>query len=108
LLFLRQPTSLTTAQATYLEHLCQHDAVVRTAYALAQDVTYMLRAREGVRLDTWIESTSESEVAEVRRFALGLTGDLAAVKAGLTLEYSNGQTEGVRRVTQMCISPARR
>ena|SRR3712207_4740162 len=54
----------------------------------------MLRAREGERLDTWIESTNERGVAEVRRFALGLTGDLAAVKAGLTLEYSNGQTEG--------------
>jgi transposase len=54
----------------------------------------MLRAREGAHLDTWIESTNERGVAEVRRFALGLMGDLAAVKAGLTLEYSNGQTEG--------------
>jgi len=94
LLLLRRPTSLTTAQATYLEHLCQRDAAVEAAYTLAQEFTHMLRAREGTRLDTWIESTNECGVAEVRRFAQGLMGDFAAVKAGLTLAYSNGQTEG--------------
>jgi transposase len=94
LLFLRRSTSLTKAQATYLEHLCQRDAVVETAYTLAQAFAHMMRAREGAHLDTWIESTNERGVPEVRRFALGLMGDLAAVKAGLTLEYSNGQTEG--------------
>ncbi len=94
LLFLRRPTSLTNAQATYLAHLCQHDAAVGTAYALAQEFTHMLRARAGTRLDTWIEATTKCGVAEVRRFALGLMGDYAAVKAGLSLEPSNGQTEG--------------
>jgi len=33
-------------------------------------------------------------IAEVRRFALGLHSDAAAVYAGLSLRYSNGQTEG--------------
>ncbi len=94
LLFLRRPASLTPAQTSYLAHLCQRDAVVETAYVLAQEFTHMLRAREGDRLDTWIESTNESGVAEVRRFARGLMGDLAAVQAGLTLAHSNGQTEG--------------
>jgi len=93
-LFLRRPTSLTTAQATYLAHLCQRDAAVEAAYTLAQAFAHLLRAREGAQLETWIESTNERGVAQVRRFALGLMGDLAAVKAGLTLEYSNGQTEG--------------
>ncbi len=54
----------------------------------------MLRTRAGTRLDTWIEATTKCGVAEVRRFALGLMGDYAAVTAGLTLEPSNGQTEG--------------
>jgi len=30
----------------------------------------------------------------MRRFALGLRNDAGAVHAGLTLSYSNGQTEG--------------
>lgn len=33
-------------------------------------------------------------VAELRRFAQGLLPDIEAVRAGLTLEWSNGQTEG--------------
>jgi transposase len=94
LLFLRRPTSLTTEQATYLKHLCQCDEAVGTAYALAQDFARLLREREGVRLDAWIETAGESGIEELRRFALGLQDDYAAVRAGLTLEYSNGQTEG--------------
>jgi len=37
---------------------------------------------------------AESEIAELRRFALGLRDDAAAVRAGLTRAESNGQTEG--------------
>jgi hypothetical protein len=50
LLFLRRPTSLTTEQVTYLEHLCRRDEGVARAYALAQDFAYLLREREGERL----------------------------------------------------------
>jgi len=94
LLFLRRPSSLSTEQAIYLDHLCQRDAAIGTAYALAQDFVYMLREREGERLDAWIAATAESGIVDVRRFALGLQEDFAAVRAGLTLPYSNGQTEG--------------
>jgi transposase len=94
LLFLRRPTRLTKEQATYLDHLCQRDAAIGTAYSLAQDFVHMLREREGERLDVWIAATAESGIADVRRFAQGLTEDYAAVRAGLTLPYSNGQTEG--------------
>jgi transposase len=94
LLFLRRPTNLTKEQATYLDHLCQRDAAIGTAYALAQGFVHMLRAREGERLDAWIAATAESGIAELRRFALGLQEDDAAVQTGLSLPYSNGQTEG--------------
>jgi len=94
LLFLRRPRSLTREQVTYVEHLCGRDETVATAYALAQDFARMLRAREDTRLDAWIEAACEGGVEELRRFALGLKGDDAAVRAGLMLEYSNGQTEG--------------
>jgi transposase len=93
-LFLRRPTSLTTEQATYLGQLCHRDEGVARAYALAQDFAYLLRERGGERLDAWIEQAANSGVEEVRRFALGLKEDYAAVRSGLTLPYSNGQTEG--------------
>ncbi len=39
-------------------------------------------------------SASGSGIAALRGFAIGLRADYAAVEAGLTLEWSNGQTEG--------------
>jgi transposase len=38
--------------------------------------------------------TTDSGTAELARFARGLQDDLTAIKAGLTLEWSNGGTEG--------------
>jgi transposase len=94
LLFLRRPTSLTADQALYLKHLCQGDEDLSTAYAMAQDFAAMLRERDGAHLDSWIEAACDSGIPEVRRFALGLKEAYAAVRAGLTLAYSNGQTGG--------------
>jgi len=54
----------------------------------------MLREREGERLDTWLAEAASCEVAAMQRFAVGLSDDYAAVQAGLTLPYSNGQLEG--------------
>jgi transposase len=94
LLLLRRPDRLTQEQAAFLEELCRRDLSVATAYALAQDFAGMLRERQGERLDEWVAQAVASEVAEVGRFAQGLAGDDAAVRAGLSLEYSNGQVEG--------------
>ncbi len=52
----------------------------------------MAHERRGERLDAWVTAASES--ADLRRFAAGLLLDKAAIQAGLTLEWSNGQTEG--------------
>jgi len=93
-LFLQRAERRTTEQVTYLEHIRQADASIAAADALTQDFLLMVRERQGERLDTWIEAAAGSEVAEVRRFALGLRDDDAAVRAGLTLVHSNGQTEG--------------
>lgn len=39
-------------------------------------------------------AATASEIAELARFAQGLQEDLQAIKAGLTLDWSNGVTEG--------------
>jgi transposase len=80
--------------ARYLEHLLRRDPTVATTYTLTQEFLTMVRELRGDRLDPWIEAVSERGPAELRRFALGLRDDYAAVHAGLTLRYSNGQTEG--------------
>lgn len=94
ILFVRPPTDLSPTQSLYLTHLCVTDAPIATAYMLTQAFATMVREREGARLSAWIAAAIDSDVAEMRGFARGLTTDLAAVSAGLTLPWSNGQTEG--------------
>jgi len=94
LLFLRRPDDRTDDQQAYVEHLLQEDATIAAAYAVTQDFATMLRQRQGERLDAWIEHAAHSGIEDLTRFALGLRDDYAAVQAGLTLAYSNGQVEG--------------
>ncbi len=53
----------------------------------------MVRKRQGVHLDRWIEAVSQSAIPELRSFVSGLLNDKEAVMAGLTLPYSNGPVE---------------
>jgi transposase len=54
----------------------------------------MVRERRGHDLEAWMAEAMHSGIDELARFARGLQEDLAAVTAGLTLEWSNGVTEG--------------
>lgn len=82
-------------QNAYLARLCQADPVIaRTAELMLRFAT-MLRERQGEQqLDAWLKQVEEQEVSELRSFAQGLRKDYAAVKAGLTLPWSQGQVEG--------------
>jgi transposase len=81
-------------QKKYLTRLCEADQEIREAYELVTDFTTMLRERQGERLDAWLEKVEVQGIAELKNFAQGVKRDYDAVKAGLTLEWSNGQTEG--------------
>ncbi len=74
--------------------VCAADATFAHAYTPTQEFAALLREREDDRLDTWIATASAIDVMEVRRFAIGLLPDKAAIHAGLTEEWSNRQTEG--------------
>ncbi len=54
----------------------------------------MLRRRAGERLPDWLAAAEASSIDELARFAGKLRVDQAAMQAGLTLRWSNGQTEG--------------
>jgi transposase len=94
LLFLRRPVDLTETQQALLKHLRDGDSTIAASYMLTQAFAEMLRERQGERLEAWIEEVARSDNRELRRFASGLQEDQAAVTAGLTLEWSNGPTEG--------------
>jgi transposase len=94
MLFIRCPDTLTDEEQVMVERICAADTIFATAHRLTQDFAALLRGREGERLDAWVAAACASEVTELRRFAQGLSLDDSAIRAGLTLEWSNGQTEG--------------
>jgi transposase len=81
-------------QQNYLTQLCEADQEIREVYELVIDFTTMLRERQGECLDAWLQKVEEQGVSELKNFAQGLKRDYEAVKAGLTLEWSQGAVEG--------------
>lgn len=85
---------LDDAEIVYLEHLRAKHAQLETACRLSLEFADLLRERKGAELDAWIERVTASGIQELNRFAAGLLAEEAAVRAGLTMAWSNGQTEG--------------
>lgn len=77
-----------------LQELYQASSRLSTLHTLVQSFGQIVRKREGHLLSDWKKQVAESELSEVQRFAKGLKRDEAAVLAGLTVIYSNGQVEG--------------
>ena len=80
-------------ERAYLRQLCAQDADIAQTYALTQTFVALMREQQGAGLERWIAEVEQQGCAELRRFATGLRDDLAAVTAGLTLNWSNGVTE---------------
>jgi transposase len=67
---------------------------LQTAVDLARESAVMLRQRLSQRFDAWLERAASSTLPAFHSFGASLRRDYAAVKAGLSLIWSNGQTEG--------------
>ena len=67
---------------------------MQTAYTLGQAFIAMVKARDVVAFEPWLTHTATVDLPELHSFAAGLERDGAAVRAALTLPYSNGQVEG--------------
>jgi transposase len=61
---------------------------------LALSFGTLVRGRGEASLDAWLDRVSDANVPEMRSFAAGLLKDEAAVRAGLSLAWSNGPVEG--------------
>ncbi len=92
-LVVARPEQRSAWQQAYLARLCERDPAIQQAYDLAQSFVTMVRHRMGTRLDQWFVDVQASDIAELKTFAAGLQRDYAAVKNGVTLAESNGQTE---------------
>jgi transposase len=93
-LILRQPDALEVEERRQVEQVSQVDATLATTIKLAQEFANMLRERQADKLDAWLEQVADSNIAALQSFAAGVRRDGAAVRAGLSLAWSNGPTEG--------------
>ncbi len=93
-LFVARPERLAKDDRASLTRLTAGEPSLAMAYALTQAFGRMLRERQGEQLDDWLTQAKASGVKELAAYACGLEADEAAVTAGLTLAWSNGQTEG--------------
>lgn len=94
-LMVKPPTKLTPEEEALLTALGTHCPPLRTSADLARQFVEMIEHRQAELLEAWIRQARGPEVpAELRRFAQGIEADLAAVRAALSLPWSNGQTEG--------------
>ncbi len=71
---------------------------VRPELFLVQELTHdflkMVQQRQPEKLTGWLEQVKEAKIASLESFGRGIQQDVSAVKAALTYEWSNGQTEG--------------
>lgn len=93
-LLLSKEEKRTPKECALLERLRQADPAIERTYQIANAFCQMLRTRQGEQVEAWIIQAKDSDIPELRAFAKGLLKDLEAVKAGLTVEWSNGQVEG--------------
>ena len=93
-LVLRRPERLDADEAAPLAQLQAQHPAVAAAIALAQDFVRLVRERQPDQLDPWLARAAESPLGPLQRFAKGLRDDYDAVKAGVTLPWSNGPVEG--------------
>ncbi len=77
-----------------LDQLLTVSTEVQTVHALVQSFLDMVRERTGKHLRTWMEEANQSDIAELKSFVAGIERDYDAVKAGLTLVWSQGPVEG--------------
>jgi transposase len=90
----RPAEDLNDEDRLYLGRLFELSPEIKQAQSLSQRFIRLMRERKSEDFDAWLGEAERSGIAEMKAFAKGLRQDYAAVKAGLTYEWSNGQVEG--------------
>jgi transposase len=93
-LVLRRPDTHEARDAQVLTALEEQHPVLAEAMGLAQDFAQLVRNRQPEQLEPWLERAASSVSEAFQRFAKRLREDYDAVKAGVTLPWSNGPVEG--------------
>src|SRR6516165_7881398 len=92
---LKEPTERGPEEQALVQALGDRCAELKTSADLAREFASLVRQRQAGEWDNWMTKVQGPGVArELSGFAEGLKQDESAVKAALSLEWSNGQVEG--------------
>lgn len=91
---LRRPDQRGVEENTLFAELHQTAPILAVAVDLAEEFAALVRDRRPERLDPWLQRAQDSTVPALQRFAKRLSSDYDAVRAAVTLAWSNGQVEG--------------
>jgi transposase len=93
-LFSLPPERLSAKEDAILQRVRQADPIFAQTYADVQWFRTMVRERKGDQFADWCRHVQAHSTGELQRFAANLCKDEAAVVAGLTQVWSQGQVEG--------------
>ncbi len=93
-LMIKRAQTLRPDHRRRLHAALERDDEIRQIYDLAQEFCSLVRDRRADSLDDWLARARANPMRQMRAFAAGLERDLAAVKAGLSLPWSQGPVEG--------------
>lgn len=91
---LQDATSLDPGQQAVWERIRLACPQLIAVQEMAQQFQQMVRSRTASPLNDWLQAASASAEPELTRFADSLLRDKASTIAALSLEWSNGPTEG--------------
>lgn len=90
----RRPDLRSAEDRQSLDHLRNNDCEIREAIDLAASFAALVRGRRPDDLNGWLCRAEGCSMTGLRSFARRLRQDEAAVRAGITVEWSNGPVEG--------------
>ena len=90
----RRPDGRSAKETRCLDALKGMSGEVGEAVDLAEEFAALIRGHRPDQLTAWLIRSEASSVAGIRTFASRLRRDEEAVRAGVTVEWSNGQVEG--------------
>jgi transposase len=94
MLLLRRPERCSDGERAAIVQLRACHPDIATTIAFTERFTTIVRERQGEASPQWLADAQSSAIREIGQFAVKIRKDEAAVRAGCTLRWSNGQTEG--------------
>lgn len=91
---IKHPGKRSNVEQQHLKSLRSNDSPTRDAIRLSESFAAMVRDKKSGSLSVWLHEAERSSIRELRAFAASLRRDEQAVRAALTLPWSNGPVEG--------------